>query len=271
MNGAEPSGRVAAKYVAIARTSARRALAERGVLVGRVVFLAVILFIFSRVWDAVLAGGDIGVPGAGRRELIWYLAVTEWCVLSIPQLFLAIESDVRSGDIATRMVRPVSYVGAMVADALGETALRLAVLGPAGALFAWLLAGGLPADARGLVFALPLGALASLLAVLSTALIGLSAFWIVDTSPVYWIWQKLLFVLGGLLFPLELYPAWLRALARLSPFPAMVWGPGRTVMGFAPGAAFATALELLLWTGALAGLLAWLSRRAKLRLAVNGG
>ena len=54
-----------------------------------------------------------------------------------------------------------------------------------------------------------------MLAVLSTAAIGLSAFWIVDTSPVYWIWQKLAFVLGGLLLPLELYPDWLRALARI--------------------------------------------------------
>ena len=216
----ERFARDAAKYAAIARASARRALAERGVLAGRVVFLGVILFIFSRVWDTVLARGEVTVSGAGKAELIWYLAVTEWCVLSVPLIFLAIESDVRSGDIATRLVRPVSYLGAMLAEAGGETLLRLAVLGPAGALCAYVLAGGWPADPRGLLFALPLGVFATGLALLSTAAIGLSAFWIVDTSPVYWIWQKLAFVLGGLLLPLELYPEWLRVIARFSPFPA---------------------------------------------------
>jgi len=264
-------GRAAPKYFALARASARRAWAERAVLAGRVVFLGVILFIFSRVWDTVLARGEVTVSGAGRAELIWYLAVTEICVLSVPLTFLAIEADVRSGDIASRLVRPVSYVGAMLAEALGETSLRLLVLGPAGALFAIGLAGGWPADPRGLAFAVPLGVLASLLAVLSTAAIGLSAFWIVDTSPVYWIWQKLAFVLGGLLLPLELYPDWLRAIARFSPFPAMVWGPGRMAFGYAPAAALETALELLVWSALAAAGLAWLSRRARLRLTVNGG
>jgi ABC-2 type transport system permease protein len=264
-------GRDTGKYLALARASARRALAERGVLAGRVVFLGVILFIFSRVWDTVLARGEVTVAGAGKAELIWYLAVTEWCVLSVPLIFLAIEADVRSGDIASRLVRPVSYLGAQLAEALGEAALRLAVLGPAGALFAYWLADGFPADPRGLAFALPLGVLAAVLAVLSTAAIGLSAFWIVDTSPVYWIWQKLAFVLGGLLLPLELYPDWLRALARFSPFPAMIWGPGRTAFGFAPGAALTTTLELLAWSALVAAGLVWLSRRARLRLTVNGG
>ncbi len=259
----------AAKYLALARASARRALLERAALLGRVVFMGVILFIFSRVWDAVLARGV--VAGAGRAELIWYLAVTEWCLLSVPALFLAIEADVRSGDVACRLLRPVSYLGAYLAEAFGEAALRLVVLGPAGAAFAAALAGGLPADPRGLLLALPLGVLATALALLSTAAIGMSAFWIIDTSPIYWIWQKLAFVLGGLLLPLELYPEWLRSIARFSPFPAMLWGPGRTAFGYAPVAVLETLSELVVWTALVSAGLAWLSRRARLRLTVNGG
>ncbi len=259
------------KYLAIALTSARRALAERGALAGRVVFLGVILFIFSRVWGTVLGHGAVAIEGAGKTELIWYLAVTEWCVLSVPPTYLAIEEDVRSGEIACRLVRPVSYLGAMLAEALGETGLRLCVLGPAAASMAFALAGGLPADPLGLLLAIPLGPLASALAVLSTAAIGLSAFWIVDTSPIYWVWQKLAFVLGGLLLPLELYPEWLRALAHLSPFPAMIWGPGRMAFGFAPEAALETIVDLSIWGALIAAGLAWLSRRARRRLSVNGG
>lgn len=268
---ADRLARASRKYAAIALASARRALAERGVLLGRALFLGVILFIFSRVWETVFARGAHGLARAGKTELIWYLAVTEWCVMSVPQVYLAIEADVRSGDIASRLVRPVSYLGAQLAEALGEAGLRLLVLGPTGAALAWALTGGWPHDPRGLLLALPLGVLATVLAVLSTAAIGLSAFWIVDTSPIYWIWQKLAFVLGGLLLPLELYPDWLRALARCSPFPAMVWGPGRMAFGFAPAQALETLLELLLWGALIGAGLAWLSRRARARLTVSGG
>ena len=249
----------AAKYGAVALAAARRALAERGAVVGRVVFLGVILFVFSRIWGLLGARGALA--GSAQHDLVWYLAVTEWCVLSLPPVFLAIEADVRSGDVACRLVRPISYVGAQLAEALGETGLRLAVLGPAAALFAFAIAGGPPSDPRGLALAVPLGLLANALAALSLVAIGLSAFWIVDTSPVFWIWQKLLFVLGGLLLPLDLYPEWLRAAARLSPFPAMVFGPGRHALGFAPREALVTALA--------GALLAWLARRARARLTVN--
>jgi len=266
----ERFAREAGKYAAIAWLGARRALSERAAVAGRALFLAVILFIFGRVWATVLGpGGRVGA--AGRDELIFYLAVTEWCLLSVPPLYLSIEGDVRSGDVASQMVRPVSYVGAQLADALGETALRMCVLGPTAALVAWWIAGGWPADPRGLWLALPLGLLASTLAVLSTAAIGVSAFWIVDTSPIYWIWQKLAFVLGGLMLPLELYPDWLRAAARFSPFPAMLWGPGRMAFGFAPGAALETLAELVVWGTLAALLLVWLARRARTRIALAGG
>jgi ABC-2 type transport system permease protein len=257
------------KYLAFARAAARRTAAERTVLIGRSVFLGVILFVFSRIWDAI--GASSALPGIGARELVWYLAVTEWSVLSTPPLYLAIEGEVRSGDVACRLVRPVGYVGAQIAEGVGEAALRLAVLGPCAALFAFVLAGGLPADPRGLWLALPLGLLATFIAILCMAAIGMSAFWIVDTSPFFWIWQKLTFVLGGLLFPLELYPGWLQRIAHLSPFPLMCWAPGRMALGFAPRAALASALADAAWSALLWALLFALSRRARLRLTVSGG
>jgi hypothetical protein len=34
-----------------------------------------------------------------------------------------------------------------------------------------------------------------------------ASFWLQEVAPVYWVWQKLLFVLGGLMLPLQVYPA----------------------------------------------------------------
>ena len=48
-------------------------------------------------------------------------------------------------------------------------------------------------------------------------LLPLLAFWLQDVAPVYWVWQKLMFVLGGLMLPLELYPAFIQRAAAFTP------------------------------------------------------
>jgi viologen exporter family transport system permease protein len=266
---AERLARVSAKYLAFARAAARRSRAQRWALAGRMLFVGIIMFTFSRIWSAIGPRG--GLAGVGPRELIWYIALTEWSVLSVPQAFLAIEADVKSGDVACRLVRPVAYVGTQLAEAAGETATRLAFIGPSAALFAFLIAGGLPADPRGLLLALPLVLVACALLLLCVTAIGVSSFWITDSMPFYWIWQKLMFVLGGLLFPLELYPDWLRRIAALTPFPAMCGSVGSVAFGFAPRAALAHGLGGLAWAAVLGALLVALSIRARARLTVNGG
>jgi ABC-2 type transport system permease protein len=257
------------KYLAVAHTGLRQRLSERGELLGRAGFYAVILLIFSRLW-AVVIEADV-IPGAGATELVWYLAITEWVMLSLPPIHLDIEADVRSGDIAYRLPRPVSYVGARLAEAAGDAALRLVTLGATGAFLAWWLGGGFPGDLRGMVWVIPLGALAVCVGLNFHAVIGLAAFWLQDCSPVYWIWQKLAMVLGGLMLPLEIYPHWLRAIAAWTPFSALMHGPGRMALGHDPAFALGVVLKLLVWCALSTGLLYWVYRRALRVLEVNGG
>jgi ABC-2 type transport system permease protein len=259
----------AAKYAALLGVALRQGLTERGALLGRVAFYAVILLVFSRLWQVVLAHG--AVAGAGPVELLWYLALTEWVMLALPPLHLRIEADVRSGDIACHLPRPVSYLGARLAEAAGDWLLRALTLGIAGVALAWALSGAWPADSRGLLLALPLGLLAGLVGLVFHALIGLSAVWLQDVSPVFWVWQKLAFALGGLILPLEIYPAWLRTVAGWTPFSALMHGTGRMAFGLDPAFAAEVAGRLVIW-GALSALLLGCFYRRGLRvLDVNGG
>ena len=142
--------------------------------------------------------------------MLWYLALTEWITVGMPMLYIDIQEDVRRGDVAYKIARPVSYLGTKLAEGAGELVVRLALLGVAGVLAAWILGKGFPADPRGLWLALPVGLLASCVLLLFQAAIGLSSFWVQDAQPVFWIWQKLAFVVGGLIIPLDIYPDWLR-------------------------------------------------------------
>jgi ABC-2 type transport system permease protein len=253
----------------VARLSFRQTLAQRAAWIGRSVFLVLILIVFSRLWLAVERSGALA--GTSAADLLWYLAITEWIVIGLPLTHVAIEADVRSGDIAALLPRPLPWLAVKVAEGLGSLAVRLLALGVTGFAAAWVLAGGLPREPRGLLLAVPLGVLAGALGTLFHALVGLSSFWMSDCSPAHWVFQKLCFLLGGLILPLAIYPEWLRTLAEVTPFSALLHGPGRMALGWDPALALRTAAMLVGWTAltALATALVW--RRALRRLDVGGG
>jgi len=258
-------GRAASKYLAFARVARRLASRERAEIYGRVAFFGVILAVFSSLWRAV---AESGMPVRTDSEaLVWYLMVTEWIVLAAPPLFASMEEEVKRGDIAYRLPRPVSYLGAVLAEGAGQLVLRVPVLGAAGCSFAWLFTGRFPAAE--LLWVLPLVGVASFALMTFYVILGLSAFWVGDVAPCYWVFQKLLFVLGGLMLPLELYPAPLLDVAALTPFPRLLYGPGAVVLGSAE-IATVTAWLLFWLVLALAGA-ALMFRSARRRLELNGG
>jgi len=257
------------KYGAAFLVSARHTLASPGVIVARTMFFLVILLIFSRLWDAVGDGG--AVAGIGAAAFVWYVALTEWMTLSVSFFWREIEEDVRRGDVATRLARPVSYVGLKLAEGAGATAVQLVAIGTFGILGAWLCAGELPAHPASFLAAVPLVVLGAAFLLLLQAAIGLSAFWLNDAAPLWWISQKVLFLLGGLLVPLTLYPEWLKRIADWTPFSPVLFGCGRQAFGVGPAAAAVTGLKVLAWTAALLLFVKWLSGKARRALEVHGG
>ena len=264
------------KHLAIARLAARQRLEERAVLWGRVLFYYIILLVFARLWEALLGSEPQGATRAGSRvagrpsHYIWYLAVTEWIILSQPLLHLEIETDIRAGVVGQTLSRPVSFVSGKLAEAWGEVAVRLIVLGASGLLFARALGAEWP-EPSSLVLAALAGVLASVVMTLALAAIGLSAFWVTDTTSVYLIWQKLCFVLGGLMLPLSIYPAWLRSIAEWSPFAALLFGPAELLLGAPPQRVLVCLAQLCGWGALFALVLTALERRTTHIVGTRGG
>ncbi len=259
-----------AKYLAFGRIGARTAVSERGELLGRMAFFAAILGVFSALWRAV---AEAGMPiVADPRRMVWYLATTEWILLSAPQLHTEIQEEVRRGDIVYRVARPVSYVGALFAQSAGMLVIRAPVLAVTSFACAYAFTKQLP-PAAALVRAVPLGLAAMVLVVALYVTIGLLSFWLSEVAPVYWVSQKLLFVLGGLMLPLQLDPTWLRRLAACTPFPSMLEGPAAVMLGagLAPRDALWLGLRIGLWLLCALWVLSLLLRRATRSLSVGGG
>jgi ABC-2 type transport system permease protein len=101
--------------------------------------------------------------------------------------------------------------------------------------------------------------------------IGLLAFWLEDVAPVYWVWQKLAFVLGGLMLPLTMYPGLVQAVAAITPFPALLGAPASLVLETVSATPWQLTRDLAFWGVATAAGIGWTFRRASAALSVNGG
>jgi ABC-2 type transport system permease protein len=254
--------------MAFAALGFRQARAEPGELLGRVVFFALILGVFSAVWRAVAEAG--ASVQQSPREMLWYLAITEWVVLSAPMVHFQMEDDIRRGDVAYQLARPASWLGVRLAQGLGALAVRAPVLLAVACAVAWMYAGP-PERPAGLAVAIAFGLVAAAVMTLFHVAIGVVAFWLGDVAPAYWIWQKLLFVLGGLLLPLPFYPDLFVRVARLTPFPAFLAGPASLATREPLMHAGVLALTLSFWALA-AGVIARAAfGRAVRGLQVNGG
>lgn len=256
------------KYLAFVRLGFAGAHAEPAELYARVLFLLLILGVFSSLWRAVAASG--GHVGGDPKTFVWYLAVTEWVLMSAPHIHFRIEDDVRRGDVAYQIVRPASYLGAQFAEGVGAWCARAPVMLAGACAGAWTFSGA-PTHPWAVVRALGFGCVASLVFTSYNVVLGLTAFWLGDIAPVYWIWQKLTFVLGGLLLPLTLYPDWVIAIARATPFSAVLAGPASFVLDRPMFGGGVLALALVGWAS-LAGVISTVTfRTITKRLQLNGG
>jgi ABC-2 type transport system permease protein len=231
-------------------------------------FFVVILGVFSSLWRATR---DAGLATAAHpKSLVWYLASTEWILLSAPLIHVDVQEAIRRGDVACELGRPVSYVGATFAQAVGAIASRAPLLAATAFACAFAFTGWVP-PWRALAAVVFFGSIATALLTALHLAIGLIAFWLGDVTPVFWVWQKLLFIFGGLMLPIGLYPPFMRRIGALTPFPDMLAGPASFVLDGEAVSPAVLALRLAVWCVVTGAIVRWLFTRARARLTVNGG
>lgn len=269
-----------AKYAAMAGVTVRSNLAYLADFLLRSLFLVVIMFIFFQLWrvtyGSAAASGATGEPaiaGFTLRHMIWYLAVAESIVLSLPRTSFLVDEQVKTGQLAYYLGRPHSYVLYLFATYIGEALVRLPVHLVIGGAISWLLVGPpplVPAALPGLAVALILGLALNFTIV---AAIGLLAFWFEDTASFHLLYSRFLMIAGGMLIPLDVMPDLVRSVAAAVPTNLIVYGPSRLLVGHGVSAPEIWGLlgRQALWLVILGGLLAAVFRLGVKRVNVQGG
>ena len=258
------------KYTFLAKTSLISKIAYPADVVFRTFFFALVLFIFTQLWGALL-GTESSIAGFSRQQLVWYLMATESVMLSNARIERRIEDDVKSGAVAYILIRPLHFVWYQCSIYFGETLGSLLFNTVTGSVIATVLVGLPPLSAGFIALIAVVMVLAFLLQFLVKMSIALLAFWVEDTGPFFWIYSKVLFTLGGLFVPLDVYPEWLRRIAVVMPFNYVLYQPARLFVSFNLTDFGQVLKAQALWAVVLTALVLVIYQQGVKKVSVNGG
>ena len=237
-------------------------------MVVAVAFYVVIVATLSGLWRVAVDANGGDLAGYGAVALTWYIVTSEAAIVSVNARHIEeIGTDIAQGTVAVEMLRPASVIGIRMATQVGAGLPRVAVLWVAGGVVATIVGDGPPRPAT-LVLAVPSLVLAITANLLAQHAVAASAFWIRDAGSIWFLYMKAVFILGGMIIPLEVLPDGLEDVSLLLPFKAMAYAPARLASGhWEPW----LLVEQVAWIGALAVVAAWAFRSGERRLEVVGG
>lgn len=260
------------KYGAVGRLNLQNHLIYITDFFWRSLFLVIIVFVFLQLWRVAYGSLEVDtVADYTLPEMLWYFMFAETIVLSRPRLSGKIDDDVKQGSLAYALSKPYNYVLYHYAAFASEVALRLVTNVFVGSLVTYWMVKAIPISANGLPFLLISLSLSLSMEFCLLMSIGLLAFWMEDTTSVWFIYQKLVFILGGMLLPLEVYPEVLQSAAGALPLKYIVYGPARLFVKFDLVQWWTLTWGQLLWILGLGMMVAVLYRMGVRQLNVNGG
>ncbi len=265
-------GASAVKLFAVIGISINRRLANLGEVLVRSTFLVMVLFVFAQLWRTVGERVEAHPGGYDIAHLVWYLAFADAIVFTTGGTWdLDLDREVRTGDIAYRLARPLSYPVYHFARAFGDRLVRFGVCLTVGAIVSLVLVGPIRLTAA----TVGAGLLTSLVSLAVDEMITLSvsfgAFWIENTSGLHLLYRRAALLLGGAFIPLEAYPEWLGRVCRLLPLRHLVAGPARLYLGEGPGTLLTVLSAQLVLAAAALALLVAVYRLGIRRVAAQGG
>jgi ABC-2 type transport system permease protein len=192
------------------------------------------IFIFLNLWQYIYSNPKELINGYSMSQMIWYVIITEilWSALGGRNLSKKISNDVKSGNITYNINKPYNYIEYSLFNHLGLATLKLFLLTVIGMILGFIFLGGFPSLSTVQIAAIILtGVLATIISTLLIIFLGLISFFIEDASPFYWIYSKVILVLGTV-FPIEYFPKVMQPFLKLSPIYVVSYGPAKLFVDF---------------------------------------
>jgi ABC-2 type transport system permease protein len=103
------------------------------------------------------------------------------------------------------------------------------------------------------------------------AFLGVFAFWLEDAKGLEFLYSKIVFTLGGMLVPLDIFPQWLHTICIYLPFSYIAYYPAKLFVGFDFTSFFKILSMEIVWITVFVILTALVYKWCIRRVSVNGG
>jgi ABC-2 type transport system permease protein len=259
------------KYWMIFKIQLQNSLAYPAEFFWRSLAILLFMWVFTQLWQVAYSTTTNGeLAGLTLNQMLWYLMLAESIELSRPRFARNIADSVKDGSIAYLLNKPYDFLLYQMGSSAGDSVLRMVLNLVFGGALVWILVGP-PPNPKGYPFVLVAIVGGWLINYCITCLIGLTSFITEEVAPFEWIYQKFIFILGGMMIPLDLYPVWLQNISKALPFAYMMYGPSKLFV--APTIDFFLKLIILqvFWVALLGTILILAYRSGMRRLAINGG
>ena len=261
------------KYLSVAKISVTERFHHSSNLIGRAMVVVFRIWIFATLYRATYKSvGATMINGIDVAGVVWMLALTQLFRQSAwPSVSSLIDEEVKSGALAYSINRPYSYQLFHFASYAGRTGPNLLVNVATASIAAYIFVGPLHLTIASVLAAIVLLGMSYILDFLFNFSIGMLAFWVEDTSAFQWIYFKGQLIFGGLILPLTLFPAGLRAVGERLPFAAMYYSASRLLVQFDEKLFEQYLVTQCVWIAIASAIAIVLFRKGVRNVELNGG
>jgi ABC-2 type transport system permease protein len=261
------------KYLALMLVAAQRSIAYRSTTLLSLVAGLIWVVMLYYLWERIFATNPR--VGTFTWDTMRTYIVVAFGVNALLSFFTEnrLFHIIRTGDIVGELIRPVDYLLAQFAQAVGAALVEVVLTGTLVLLLGLsVLHVAGPASLVAGFFFVPSVVLGFAVKFLISYLTALACFWTMNHLGLLWARSAVTNILSGALIPLQFFPDWLQAIAFAAPFQAIVHTPLAIYLGNLAGYDLLRALliqiswVIVLWL--LARLLWTPSTRA---LEIQGG
>lgn len=233
----------------------------------------ILIFIFLNLWKYIYSDPNEVINGYTLNQMIWYVIITEllWTSLKGRKLVKKISDDIKTGNIAYNLNKPYNYVLYALSNHLGDVVIRFVMYLLIGMILGVIFLKSIPSlNIISIILVLLSAILAILINIMLLIAVGLLSFFIEDSGPFYWVYSKIILVLGTI-FPIEYYPVVLQKILAYSPIYAVSYGPARMFVNFNYSEALKILLIQIIYIILSCLLCNLMYKKGVRKLNVNGG
>ena len=212
-------------YLKFISMSFQRSLAYRVEYFTAILNAFLYIFIFVSVWQALIPEQGLE-NGITRESMTAYAVLSTLIKSSFGRNDRLLSEKVKSGEIATDLMKPFYFPVMYLSDTIGGTLFQLfSRVIPLLIFCIFFFQIQLPVDAGILLKFLPVYLLSFTLFFVLSFLISSLSFFFVEVFPFYFFYYALITLASGAVIPLDFFPEAISRLLEWTPFPYLFYYP----------------------------------------------